>query len=172
MPYGASLSFETAFHLRLLPDVPSRERGDGSARKRPRRRPHRPFGAAPLSSRCRVPSIRASGLDFHLLSFAYAEHTSRPEATGLSADCSRNRCAPVLAIRLAPHDGQMPRRLHEKAPRMSAPHCLHRARANPHARTPHVTYLRNSCSTYRGSPSLPSSFAMARSVVKCSRTRR
>ena len=45
------------------------------------------------------------------------------------------RCAAVCAIRLAPHDGQKPRRLQEKATSLSWPQSPQRSRRKPWART-------------------------------------
>jgi len=61
-------------------------------------------------------------------------------------------------MRRAPHEGQNPRRLQEKATSFSWTHSAQRSRRNPRARMPHSRKASNSSLTNWGKPATPPGF--------------
>ena len=83
------------------------------------------------------------------------------------------RWAAASAMRRVPREGQMPRRLREKATNFSSAQPLQRKRRKPWARMPHCRYASNSSATNVGRPAPPLSMSTkARKVSRCSCTTR
>src|SRR5690606_19148792 len=78
------------------------------------------------------------------------ENDSTHCLTGTRGMTRSTRIAAVSAMRLAPHEGHNPRRLHENATSFSCAHSLQRTRRKPCARMPHSRYASNSSWTNCG----------------------
>ena len=82
------------------------------------------------------------------------------------------RCAAVCAMRRAPHEGQKPRRLQEKATSLSWTQPPQRSLRKPYARMPHSKKASNSSFTNCGRSAPAATSTSAKKVAACCCTRR